>query len=162
MFMIKQWKQFENDDIPADDQLFVMAVSLCGVEFLIAMLMSILLRGSVPITLLLLFGILFSVGILRLCNSWHERKALPILYSLVVFVVLLPVLGYLNHSAVYDFPIYFIEGITFTAIILGGRQAIAMVGVELVVDLYSIYIMTGQIAYEITAQGEEMIYFPVM
>ena len=145
MFMIKQWKQFENDDIPADDQLFVMAVSLCGTEFLIVMLMSILLRGSVPVTMLLLFGLIFSVGILRIYNTRHERKALPIVYSLVVFAVLLPVLGYLNHSAVYDFPIYFIEGITFTAIILGGRQAWVVIGVELAVDLYSIYIMTEQI-----------------
>lgn len=162
MFMIKQWKQFENDDIPADDQLFVMAVSLCGTEFLIVMLMSILLRGSVPVTMLLLFGLIFSVGILRIYNTRHERKALPIVYSLVVFAVLVPVLGYLNHSAVYDFPIYFIEGITFTAIILGGRQALVVIGVELAVDLYSIYIMTEQIAYELTTQGEEMIYFPVM
>lgn len=162
MFMIKPWKQFENEDIPADDQLFVMAVSLCGTEFLIATLISILLRGSVPTTLLLLSGIFFSAGILRLYNTRHERKALPIIYFSVVFAVLLPVLGYLNHSAVYDFPIYFIEGITFTAIILGGRQALVMIGVELVVDLYSIYIMTEQIAYEITAQGEKMIYFPVM
>lgn len=162
MFMIKQWKQFVNEDIPADDQLFVMAVSLCGTEFLIATLISILLRGSVPTTLLLLFGIFFSAGILRLYNTRHERKALPIIYFSVVFAVLLPVLGYLNYSAVYDFPIYFIEGITFTAIILGGRQALVMIGIELVVDLYSIYIMTEQIAYEITAQGEKMIYFPVM
>ena len=162
MFMIKQWKQFENEDIPADDQLFVMAVSLCGTEFLIATLISILLRGSVPTTLLLLFGIFFSAGILRLYNTRHERKALPIIYFSVVFAVMLPVLGYLNCSAVYDFPIYFIEGITFTAIILGGRQALVMIGIELVVDLYSIYIMTEQIAYEITAQGEKMIYFPVM
>lgn len=162
MSVRKKLEHFFSTENPVEDRIFRMAVSLCGGECLLLMIVTILLRESVLISLLLLVGGSCSGAVLWIHDKYHNLTAISVLYLIAMFVLLFPALGLLSKSAVYDFPLYFIEGITFTAIILGGRKAIAVICAEIAVDLYCIYQMTEQIAVEIETEGNKIVYFPVM
>lgn len=158
MLSNKQFERFFSSELPIDDQIFRMAVSLSGAECLIMAVVSVMLRGSALISILLLAGGFGSAAALWIHHKFNRLTAISVVYLFMLHIILIPVLGYFCENSVYDFPLYFIEGITFTAIILKGRQAVVMILMEITVDLYCIYQMTG----EISAQGDKMLYSPVL
>lgn len=162
MLLKKQFMQFFSAELPIDEQIFRVAVSLYGGECLIMTLVSVLLRGAAVISLLLLAGAFCCAAALWLHYKYNKLTVIPVVYLFVIHIVLVPLLGYFFENAVYDFPVYFIEGITFTAIILKGWQAVAMVLAEIAVDLYCIYLMTERAAVQIAAQGDSIVYSPIL
>lgn len=162
MLLKKQFMQFFSTELPIDEQIFRVAVSLYGVECLIMTIVSVLLRGAAVISLLLLAGAFCSAVALWIHHKFNKLMVVSVVYLFMIHIVLVPLLGYFCKNAVYDFPVYFIEGITFTAIILRGGQAVAMVLAEIAVDLYCIYLMTEQTAAQVVTQGDSIVYSPIL
>ncbi len=162
MLVRKKLEHFFSTDNPVEDRIFCMAVSLCGGECLLLMIVTILLRESVFIPLLFLAGGLISGAVLWIQNKYHNLTITSVAYLVVMFILLFPVLGHFSNGAIYDFPLYFIEGIAFTAIMLSGRKALVLICAEIAVDLYCINQMTEQIVVEIEAESDKIVYFPVM
>lgn len=158
MLLNKQFERFFSSELPMDDQIFRMAVCLSGAECFIMSVVSVMLRESALISLLLLAGVFCSAAALWIHYKFYKLTAISVVYLFVLHIILIPVLGYFCENSVYDFPLYFIEGITFTAILLKGRQAVVMILIEIAVDLYCMHHMTA----EISAQGDKLLYSPVL
>lgn len=158
MLLNKQFERFFSSELPIDDQIFRMAVSLSGAECFIMAVVSVMLRGSALISLLLLAGVFGSATALWIHYKFNRLTAISVVYLFVLHIILIPVLGYFCENSVYDFPLYFIEGIIFTAVLLKGWHAAVMILMEIAVDLYCMYYMT----VEISAQGGGMLYSPVL
>ena len=158
MLLKKQFERFFSSELPIDDQIFRMAVSLSGAECFIMAIVSVMLRESALISLLLLAGGFGSAAALWMHYKSDNLTAISVVYLFVLHIILIPVLGYFCENSVYDFPLYFIEGIIFTAILLKGRHAVVMILMEIAVDLYCMYQMTA----DISAQGDRMLYSPVL
>lgn len=162
MLLKKQFDQFFSTELPTDEQVFRMAVSLYGIECFIMTIVSVMMRGSALISLLLLAGGCVCIAALWFHYKIHKLTVISVVYLFVLHIILVPFLAHLCKNAIYDFPVYFLEGITFTAIILKRWRAVAMILAEIVVDLFCIYQITEKTAVEIAALGDKMVYSPVL
>lgn len=161
MFLNKQFDRFFSSKLPVDDQIFRMAVSLLGAECFIMAIVSVMLRQFVLVPLLAVGGC-GSAATLWIHCKFNKQAVLSTAYLFALHIILFPVLGFFCENAVYDFPVYFIEGITFTAILLKGWRAVVMILMEIAVDLYCIYQMTERMAMEINMQKDKLSYSPVL
>ncbi|MBO5473598.1 MAG: response regulator [Lachnospiraceae bacterium] len=160
MLLKEQFNQFFATEFSIDVQMFRRAVSLGAAEFLIMMLVSILLREPVPVILLLLAGGCSSVLALFIHAKLDQLNSLTLGYLFLIHIILIPALGRFCENAIYDFPVYFVEGIMFTALLLKGRQAVCMILAEMSIDLFCIYRMTRQAAMVIAMQENGARYSP--
>lgn len=160
MSLKKHFGQFFSPELPVHNQIFGMAVSLGGAECLIMAALAVILRESAIIPILLFVGAFISAVTLWIHTKYSKLAVLDIAYLFVMHIFLIPILGYFCENAIYDFPIYFITGIVFTAIVLKGWRAVVMICTEIAVDLYCIYHMTEKAAMlgAGVAQGDRTLH----
>ncbi len=163
----EQCNQFFSAALPTDVKVFRMAVSIYGAQCLISAVLSALLRCPGFLPLLLLAGGCVSAAVLWLHHRYHNVTAFAMAYLFLLHILMFPFLSIFCENALYDFPVYFIEGIAFTAIILKGWRAIVMVLAEIIMDLYCINLMTERMLADMASQGgvidySYLLYFRIM
>lgn len=110
-------------ELPEQQLLFRVSMVLSLIACFFMMLFTLILRMRVYVPLMLFGGIVLTVA-----GMWAERRfehveIMAAGYLFVMFFVLIPIMSTFIPYALYDFPIYFLTGIIFVAVLFKGQWA---------------------------------------
>ena len=123
----QRWNQYIDMELPEQQLLFrvSMLLSLGVCAFLAFFTWMLRLRPCVP--LMLSAGVVLTLVMMYLEAVSHQVGRAAALYFFLIFFVLLPATSAFVPFALYDFPIYFLLGIAYAAILFRGRWAVLLI-----------------------------------
>lgn len=131
----QQLEKYIDIELPAEELLFHAAMLLSLVECSALALFTLLLRLDKRVPLLLAAGIGFTLASMYAEQRGMRIKDVSMGYLCAMHFVIVPAASFFVPYAVYDFPVYFLTGITFTAILLRKKWAAVFITVDIVIDL---------------------------
>lgn len=155
----KQWlEKYIDIELPAEELLFHVAMVLSLVECSALSLFTLLLRLDIRVPLLLTAGIGAT-----LAAMYAKRRGIPIRrismgYLCAMHFVIVPLASFFVPYAVYDFPVYFLTGITFTVILLKKRWAVVFVSIDMAIDLVCFHHMIRTVSVSEAIWSESGFY----
>lgn len=135
----KQWfEKYLDLELPAERLLFHVAMMLGVAECSLLVLFTLLLRTDLRIPIILFLGILSTAAAMYAEVRGIRIKWISAVYIAVMNFILLPAASFYIPYAVYDFPVYFLTGIAFTAILLKKGWALCYMVTDIAIDLLCI------------------------
>lgn len=131
----QQLEKYIDIELPAEELLFHAAMLLSLMECSALALFTLLLRLDKRVPLLLAAGIGFTLASMYAEQRGIRIKVVSMGYLCAMHFVIVPAASFFVPYAVYDFPVYFLTGITFTAILLRKKWAAVFITVDIVIDL---------------------------
>lgn len=128
-------------ELPADKLLFHVAMILSLAECCIVVLFTLLLRLDIRVLVLMSLGIILTLTAIYAENRTGHIRWIAMGYLCLLHFILIPLMSFYVPYAIYDFPIYFLTGIAFTAILLKKKYAAVFITIDTVIDLICIYCM---------------------
>lgn len=125
-----------------DNPIFSLITRLSGAVCFIMGIISVVLDMRWYISLLLFAGVLAAVYFLQIKRDSGKRAADEVVFLIIVYLVIIPLVYILLKQTVCIIPIYFIIGIMFTAVGLNGRTRIVMLCIEMLEYLTVIWYVT--------------------
>lgn len=122
-------------ELPAEELLFHVAMLLSFVECSGIVFFTLLLRLDICVPLLMAAGIVVTVIAMYMEGQTGRIREISMGYLCAMHFIIVPLTSLHVPYAVYDFPVYFLTGITFTAILLKKRWAAVFIVVDTVIDL---------------------------
>lgn len=163
MLTRKRLGEYLDIELPAEELLFHVAMVLSMAECLLMMLFSLLARMNTRIPIMLFTGMLLTTAAMYAQMKGGQIKWISVVYLILMHMILLPLASFYTPGAIYDFPVYFLTGIAFTAILLRKKWALVFITADMAVDLACIYYMLEDSAVtEMKAAGhvlDDMLLF---
>lgn len=137
----EQLDKYLDIELPEEQLLFhvSMVLSLAGCSFII--FLTLLLRMNLYIPGMMFVGVLLTVAAMYAERMVHRISRISAVYLFVMFFVLLPLMSNYVPYAIYDFPIYFLAGIFYTAFLFKIRWAVIFIMANSAIDLFCMYKM---------------------
>ena len=133
-------------ELPEEQLLFhvAMVLSFAACSFIIFLMLLLRMNLYIP-------GMMFVGVLLTLAAMYAERVIRRISwisagYIFIMFFILLPLMSYYVPYAIYDFPIYFLTGIFYTAFLFKIRWAVILIMANSAIDLFCIHEMILRIS----------------
>lgn len=142
----QQLEKYLDIELPAEILLFHIAMVLSLAECFLLMLFTLFLRMNICVPLLLSVGIIFTLAAMYAEGRTDKLKWVSAGYLVLMHFILVPLASYYVPYAIYDFPVYFLTGIAFTAILLKKRWAAVFITVDTAIDIVCIRHMLEQSA----------------
>ncbi len=162
MSIKQRLEQYFSLRLPADRQVFRVALVLGVLEFFVAALFAVILRMDIRVPVLIVVGGAVSVAALYVEYKTNDLNLISVLYLFLVHTILIPVIFHFVSNPVYDFPVYMITGIAYAVILLRGRVAVAFILVELILDMVYLYRMADETQGLLRLTEGAGIYGPVL
>ena len=131
-------EKYLNIELPAEILLFHAAMVRSLVECIMLVLFTFLLRLDIRVPILLSCGIIFTLAAMYAEKRTDKLKWISAGYLISMHLFLVPLVSRYVPYAVYDFPVYFLTGIAFTAILLKKKWAALFITLDMVVDIICI------------------------
>ncbi|MDE6740036.1 MAG: response regulator [Lachnospiraceae bacterium] len=122
-------------ELPAEELLFHVAMLLSLIECSAMVFFTLLLRLDIRVPLLMAVGIAITVAAIYMESRISQIRQISMGYLCAMHFIIVPMASFYVPYAVYDFPVYFLTGITFTAILLKKRWAAVFIVINTVIDL---------------------------
>lgn len=142
----QQLEKYLDMELPAEILLFHVAMLLSLSECFLLVLFTLFLRMSIRVPLLLSIGIILTLAAMYAESRTDKLKWISAGYLLLMHFILVPLSSYYVPYAIYDFPVYFLTGIAFTAILLKKKWAAVFITVDTIIDIVCIRHMLVQSA----------------
>lgn len=128
-------EKYINIELPAEELLFHVAMLLSLAECFVMAFFALLLRLDVRVLFLLSGGILITAAAMYTERKGGRIRYISMGYLCVMHFMIVPMISFYVPYALYDFPIYFLTGITFTVILLKKRWAAVFIVIDTAIDL---------------------------
>ena len=138
--------------LPADRLLFhvAMVLNLLGCSFII--LITLLLRMNFYVPGIMFVGVLLTVAAMYAERVVQQISRISAGYLFMMFFVLLPLMSNFVPYAIYDFPIYFLAGIFYSAFLFNIRWAVVFIMANSAIDLFCMYNMILRVSDSTVSQ----------
>lgn len=131
----QQLEKYIDIELPAEELLFHVAMLLSLVECAAMVFFTLLVRLDIRVPLLMTLGIAITVAAIYMESRIGRIRQISMGYLCAMHFIIVPMASLYVPYAVYDFPVYFLTGITFTAILLKKRCAAVFIVIDTVIDL---------------------------
>lgn len=133
-------------ELPQEQLLFhvAMVLNLLGCSFII--LITLLLRMSFYIPGMMFVGVLLTVAAMYAERVIRRISLISAGYLFILFFIMVPLMSYFVPYAIYDFPIYFLAGIFYSAFLFRIKQAVIFIMANSAIDLFCMYNMILRIS----------------
>ena len=145
-------------ELPEEQLLFhvSMVLSFLGCSFII--FLTLLLRMSLYVPGVMLVGVLLTVAAIYAERVVRRISLISAGYLFVMFFVILPLMSNYVPYAIYDFPIYFLAGIFYTAFLFKIRWAVIFIMANSAIDLFCIHKMILRVSDRTMSQPVNVQY----
>lgn len=130
--------KYLNIELPAEILLFHAAMVLSLLECIMLVMFTFLLRIDIRVPLCLSGGIILTLAAMYAESRTDKLNWISVGYLISMHLFLVPLASCYVPYAVYDFPVYFLTGIAFTAILLKKRWAVLFITLNMVIDIICI------------------------
>lgn len=151
-------KKYIDIELPAEELLFHVAMILSLAECSALSLFTLLLRLDIRVPLLLTAGIAFTLAAMYAERRGSQIRRISMGYLCAMHFVIVPLASFFVPYAVYDFPVYFLTGITFTVILLKKRWAAVFISIDMAIDLVCFHYMIRTVSASQAIWGERGFY----
>ncbi len=131
-------------ELPAEILLFHVAMVLGVLECFMLLLFALLLRTDIRVPVLLAGGIVLTLTAMYAERRTDKLNMISVVYLFLMHLILIPATSFYVPYAVYDYPVYFLTGIAYTAILLRKKWAALFITLDVVVDIICIRYMFEQ------------------
>ncbi len=128
-------------ELPKQQLLFRVSMVLSLVVCSFLMLFTVFLRLSVYVPLMLFFGAAVTLLMMYAERRMKDVRRAAVCYFFLAFFIFLPFMATHVPYALYDFPIYFLMGIIFAAVLFSKRWAFLLVLADSAVAILCMYLM---------------------
>ena len=134
-------RRYLDIELPEEQLLFHVSMVISLLVCFFMMLFTMLIRMSIYVPLMLFAGILMTVAAMYVESIIVRIDLISAGFLFLMFFILLPLMSRYVPYAFYDFPIYFLTGIVFIAVLFKKKRSVILVLLVSVIDICCIYNM---------------------
>lgn len=134
-------QKYLDTELPEETLLFHVSMVLSCGACSVMMLLTLLLRMNMYVPVLLFVGVLLTVAAIFAERKSRQIRWISAGFLFMMFFILMPLMSNFVPYAIYDFPIYFLTGIVFIAVLFKRKWAVIFVMADSAIDLFCMYHM---------------------